>query len=84
VAFLIWGGFMAEIKDQLDDHEKRISAIENNHENRITNLEDYNKEQNGKIDNIDKKLDKLMWGIGAGMFSIILMLIPIMITLIRS
>ena len=70
--------------DKIEDHENRISAIENNHENRISNLEDYNKHQNGKIDTIDKKLDKLMWGIGAGMFSIILMLIPIMITLIRG
>lgn len=67
----------------LNNHEKRISAIENNHENRIDTLENYNDEQGSKITDIDKKLDKLIWGIGAGMFSIILMLIPIMITLIN-
>ena len=48
------------------------------HENRIGNLEKYQKKQNGTMRKIEEKLDKLIWAIGAGMFTILVLLVRIL------
>lgn len=64
----------------LDDHEKRISAIENNHENRITNLEDYQSTQSEQISDIARKVNWILVSTIGGMFSIIVLLLEIVLS----
>ena len=49
-----------------------------NHDSRIKNLEEYREKQNGLISDINDKLDGLIWGIGAAMFAVILMLVKLL------
>jgi hypothetical protein len=60
--------------------EKIIEKL-SNHESRLESLEDYQKEQNGTMNRINKKLDKLIWAIGGGMFAILLLLVKILVDL---
>ena len=57
--------------------EKIVGEL-SDHESRLINLEDYQKKQNGTMDRIESKVDKLIWTIVVSMFSIILMLIKVL------
>ena len=59
------------------DMEKIVKKL-SNHDSRIKNLEEYQEKQNGLISDINDKLDGLIWGIGAGMFAVILMLVKLL------
>ena len=64
--------------EKLNSHDDKLS----DHEVRICNMENYAEGQETKIDLIDKKIDKLIYAIGAGMLAIILMLVPILFSLL--
>jgi len=57
--------------------EKMVKKL-SNHDSRIKNLEEYQEKQNGLISDINDKLDGLIWGIGAAMFAVILMLVKLL------
>lgn len=65
-------------KGGIMDNENIVKTL-SNHESRLENLEEYQEKQNGLISDINTKLDRLIWGIGAGMFAIILMLIKLLV-----
>ena len=60
---------------------EKITEKLSNHESRLESLEDYQKEQNGTMNRINEKLDKLIWAIGGGMFAILLLLVKILVDL---
>jgi len=62
---------------------KKIVKKLSNHDSRIENLEDYQEKQNGLISDINDKLDGLIWGMGAGMFAILLMLVKLLVGVMR-
>jgi len=62
--------------------EKIVKKL-SNHDSRIENLEDYQEKQNGLISDINDKLDGLIWGMGAGMFAILLMLVKLLVGVMR-
>jgi len=64
-------------KDDTVDMEKIVKKL-SNHDSRIKNLEEYQEKQNGLISDINDKLDGLIWGIGAAMFAVILMLVKLL------
>ena len=68
-----------DTKQKLEEHENRISAIENNHENRIENLENYQSEQSNQISDIAKKVNWILISTIGGMFSIIVLLLEIVL-----
>jgi len=68
-----------DTKQKLEEHENRISAIENNHENRISSLEEHKEEQSDQISDIAKKVNWILISTIGGMFSIIVLLLEIVL-----
>ena len=52
-----------------------------NHDSRLCNLEIYQDKQNGTMQRIEKKVDRLIWALGSFMSAIIFLLIGILIKL---
>ncbi|MFW6265050.1 MAG: hypothetical protein ACOC3B_02985 [Bacillota bacterium] len=67
-----------DVKKWLKEHDCMLS----DHEVRISNVEQKTGGQTETIKDLAKKIDTLTYAIGAGMLSIILMLIPILISLL--
>ena len=67
-----------DVKKWLKNHESMLS----NHEVRICSVESRADGQEDTIRDLGGKIDRLTYAIGAGMFAIILMLIPILVNLL--
>ena len=67
-----------KVESWLKEHDNMLS----NHEIRICNVENKTEGQNDTIKELADKINTLTYAIGAGMFAIILMLIPILLNLL--